>query len=52
MGGSGTGYQGWSSDQPISFVFALQTKKCSVALYNIELWRYWSFQKLGGGSVV
>jgi hypothetical protein len=47
-----TGYQGWSFDQPISFVFALQTKKCSVALYNIELVALLEFPKLGWGSGV
>jgi len=37
MGGSGTGYQGWSSDQPISFVFALQAKNALLRCTNIEL---------------
>ncbi len=33
-GGSRTGYQGWSSDQPISFVLICRLKNCSVAMYQ------------------
>ena len=39
-----TGYQGWSFDHPISFVFALQTKKNALLRCTTSsLWRYWSF---------
>jgi hypothetical protein len=57
----GTGYQGWSSDQPISFVCFLQTKKmlCCVvptsSLWRLALSKIWLGRKeeaWGNGQLI